>query len=314
MNPPMNTSWGPLDLYVSQPLMNKLFRNRGTGTGEEPAKMLEGLMIRPERPEEISREFRFQKSAGGLTGMIIKDDGIRLCAELDMPKSGAARCPLVIVIHGFTGYKEERHIVAVSRALNEVGCATLRVDMYGHGHSDGAFEDHTLYKWLTGALAVIDYARTLDFVTDLYLCGHSQGGMTVMLAGAMKHEFIRGLIPLSPAWMIPEEARKGTLLGTDFDPDRVPEMLPAFGPRGLKGNYVRVARMIHVEEAIDRYTGPVLIVHGDGDETVPVEYGIRAAERYRDCKLVIIPGDTHCYDRHLDQVTEAVKEWMQPRV
>ena len=68
-----------------------------------------------------------------------------------------------------------------------------------------------------------------------------------------------------------------------------------------------------MEDAIDRYTGPVLIVHGDLDEAVPVEYGIRAAERYRDCRLVIIRGDTHCYSNHLDQVLDAVREWMLPR-
>ncbi|MBE5788865.1 MAG: alpha/beta hydrolase [Clostridiales bacterium] len=243
--------------------------------------------------------------------MFIMDDGIRLNAKLDMPREHGEKCPLVIVIHGFTGHMEERHIVAVAQALNEIGFATLRVDMYGHGNSDGKFEDHTLYKWLTNALTVIDYARSLDFVTDIWLCGHSQGGMTVMLAGAMKRDVIRGLIPLSPAWMIPEGARNGTLLGQTFDPYRIPDVLPAWGDRGLGGNYVRVAQTIHVEEAIDRYTGPVLIVHGDQDEAVPVEYGIRAAERYRNCKLVLIPGDTHCYDYHLDQVLDAVKTWMR---
>ena len=243
--------------------------------------------------------------------MYITDDGIRLNAKLDMPARHGEKCPLVIVIHGFTGHMEERHIVAVSKALNGIGFATLRVDMYGHGKSDGRFEDHTLYKWLTNALTVIDYARGLDFVSGIWLCGHSQGGMTVMLAGAMKHDVIRGLIPLSPAWMIPEGARNGTLLGQSFDPDRVPDMLPAWGDRGLKGNYVRVAQTIHVEEAIDRYGGPVLIVHGDEDEAVPVEYGVRAAERYKNCDLVLIPGDTHCYDRHLDQVLDAVRDWMR---
>lgn len=135
--------------------------------------------------------------------MVIMDDGIRLNAQLDMPASSEGKHPLVIIIHGFTGHMEERHIVAVSRTLNEIGFATLRVDMYGHGKSGGRFEDHTLYKWLSNALRVIDYARSLDHVTDLYLCGHSQGGMTVMLAGAMKHDVIKGIIPLSPALMIP---------------------------------------------------------------------------------------------------------------
>ena len=239
--------------------------------------------------------------------MFITDDGVRLNARLELPAEHIDRCPLVIVIHGFTGHMEERHILAVSQAIREAGCATLRVDMYGHGHSDGEFSRHTLFKWLSNALTVIDYARSLEFVTELFLCGHSQGGLTVMLAGAMKHESISGLIPLSPAWMIPAEAREGILLGERFDPDRIPETL---APWGLGGNYVRVAQTIRVEPAIDRYQGPVLIVHGTGDETVPVEYAVRAAERYRRGELVLIPGDTHCYDDHLKDAVEAVRAWM----
>lgn len=244
--------------------------------------------------------------------MYIIEDGMRLNAKLDMPVGAAegTKCPLVVVIHGFTGHIEEEHIIAVSRAINEAGFATLRADMYGHGHSDGEFRKHTLYKWLTNALTVIDYARSLDFVTDIYLCGHSQGGLTVMLAAALKHDVIKGLIPLSPACMIPELARNGELLGLGFDPDHIPDVLNSWDDRTLDGNYVRVAQTIHVEEAIDRYRGPVLLIHGDADEAVPVRYGIEAAKAYHNAKLVLIPGDDHCYALHLDQVTAAVKEWL----
>lgn len=245
--------------------------------------------------------------------MYIQDDGIRLNAKLDMPSGWqpGQRCPLVVVIHGFTGHIEEAHIVAVSKGINEIGFATLRADMYGHGHSDGEFKKHTLYKWLTNALTVIDYARGLDFVTDIYLCGHSQGGLLVMLAAALKHDIIKGLIPLSPACMIPELARKGELLGQSFDPDRIPEVLHGWDGLELDGNYARVAQTIHVDEAIVRYRGPVLVVHGDEDEAVPVEYGVEAARQYADGKLVLIPGDDHCYNRSLDQVVAAVQNWLR---
>ena len=236
----------------------------------------------------------------------IPDDGIRLNAKLDIPE-GSDR--LVIVIHGFTGHMEETHITAVSRAFNDLGYATLRVDMYGHGHSDGAFRDHTLFKWMTNALTVIDYARGLEFAKEIYLCGHSQGGLLVMLAAGMRRELIRGLIPLSPAAMIPEICRRGEMLGIPFDPDNIPEEI-AFDSRTLGGNYIRVAQTIRVEDAIDRYDGPVLIVHGDDDESVPVQVGIDAANRYKNGTLKLIPGDDHCYNRHLDQVVGAVKAWM----
>ena len=239
----------------------------------------------------------------------IQDDGIRLNAKLEVPE-GAHR--LVIIIHGFTGHMEETHILAVKDAFIELGFATLRVDMYGHGNSDGKFYDHTLFKWQTNALTVIDYARSLDFVDEIYLCGHSQGGLLVMLAAAMERDVIKGIIPLSPAAMIPEGSRTGDLLGMRFDPDNLPEALEYKDVR-LGSNYVRVAQTIRVEDAIDRYGGPVLIVHGDADEAVPVQVGIDAANRYKNAELVLIPGDTHCYDHHLDQVVEAVKRWMRER-
>ena len=196
--------------------------------------------------------------------MYITDDGIRLNAKLEFPAGHPDKCPLVIVFHGFTGHMEEDHIVGVSRVFNELGAATLRVELYGHGASDGLFKDHTLFKWMSNALAVVDFARKLEFVTDIYLCGHSQGGLLVMLTAAMEADHIKGLIPLSPAWMIPEGARKGNLLGISFDPDHIPDELDGWDDeRTLGGSYIRAAQMIYVEPAIERYEGPVLIVHGD---------------------------------------------------
>ena len=241
----------------------------------------------------------------------INDDGIRLHAKLDFPEEKAEKYPLVIIIHGFTGHMEEPHIVAVARALNEIGYATLRAEMYGHGKSDGQFKDHTLYKWISNALAVIDYARGLDFVTDLYLCGHSQGGLLVMLAGAMERDHIKALIPMSAGWMIPEYARSGELLGQYFDPEQIPDEIDSWEDLRLGGNYIRVAQMIDVLPAIEKYTGPVLLIHGDEDEAVPVRYSYEAAEKYADAQLVIIPGDDHCYEHHLELVTQAVQDFMK---
>ena len=71
--------------------------------------------------------------------------------------------------------------------------------------------------------------------------------------------------------------------------------------------------MIRVEDAIDRYHGPVLLVHGDADETIPAECSEEAAKRYQNAELKLIPGDTHCYDHHLEEAVDAVKEWMLGR-
>ncbi len=245
--------------------------------------------------------------------MYINDDGIRLSAILEKPSASTEKCPLVIVIHGFTSCKDKPHTLATCRAMNDAGFATLRVDMYGHGESDGEFRNHTLFKWLSNILAVIDFARKLDFVTDLYLSGHSQGGLTAILAAGMEPDRIKGLILRAPAIMIPEGARKGCLLGKTFDPMHIPDVFPTIKDLELDGNYIRTAQMIHVEEAVDRFSGPVLIVHGENDDVVSLQDSIEAAKRYKNCKLEVIAGDSHSFDLHQDQMAEVIYRWLLER-
>ena len=234
-------------------------------------------------------------------------DGIRLHAKLDKPE-GADRCPLCILIHGFTGNMEEEHLTMTQKAMNDAGVAVLRAEMYGHGGSDGEFRTHTLYKWVTNALAVTAYAKKLDFVTDLYLCGHSQGGLLTMLVGGMCADDFKAIIPMSPAWMIPECARQGTLLGTDFDPQHIPDVLQTW-EHTLDGDYIRVAQTIHVEDEIARYNGPVLIVHGASDSVVPYDYVEKATAMYKNAKLIAIAGADHCYGGYLDELYTAIYEF-----
>ncbi|MBR3202824.1 MAG: alpha/beta fold hydrolase [Solobacterium sp.] len=243
--------------------------------------------------------------------MFIEDDVIRLHVELELPEQTTGAVPLLILIHGFTGNMEEAHLLAVRDGVRQLGFAVLRAEMYGHGQSGGSFTQHNLYKWLNNALTVIDYARSLEGISDLYLCGHSQGGLLVMLAAAMKADVIKGLVLLSPAAMIPENAREGTLLGIPFDPYHVPEQLAISEEETLSGNYIRVAQTIYPEQIAPGYQGPVLIVHGEADETVPVQVSKDCSSLYEQSKLVLIPGDTHCFDVHADQMVTAVTDWLR---
>ena len=239
----------------------------------------------------------------------INSDGIRLHAKLDRPDE-AEKGPLCILIHGFTGHMEEDHLIAARDAMIDAGVSVLRVEMYGHGGSDGEFKDHTLYKWVTNALSVVDYAKKLDFVTDLYLCGHSQGGLLTMLVGGMCCDVFKAIIPLSPAWMIPEICRAGNILGTTFDKDHIPETI-IDGETVLSGNYIRVAQTIHVEDEIAKYNGPVLIIHGDEDYVVPFSYAEKALKLYKNAKLIPIHGDDHCFTKHVDQMADAIRDFFK---
>ncbi|MBO4902821.1 MAG: alpha/beta hydrolase [Lachnospiraceae bacterium] len=236
-------------------------------------------------------------------------DGIDIHIKLDLPDTKNKKMPLLIVIPGLTGHMEEEHIIAVADAAREIGFASLRAEMYGHGKSGGVFYDHTVMHWMLEIMRVIDHAASLPFVTDLYLCGHSQGGLAVVLAAGLKADAIKALIPLSPAMNIWDGAKKGSLFDGEFDPENLPAEFEQDDWK-VSANYLRAARMLPVEEAVGFYHGPVLIVHGTEDESVPYRYGASLAEKYEHAKLITIENEDHCYTRHLTRVTDAVKKFL----
>ncbi|MBQ0000783.1 MAG: alpha/beta fold hydrolase [Clostridiales bacterium] len=241
----------------------------------------------------------------------IDKDGFKIHAKLDFPEVQKEKMPLLILVHGLTGHMEEVHILKVAEIAVKSGYACLRVEMYGHGMSDGNFCNHNIAQWVLDMAYVIDYAEKLDFVSDIYLSGHSQGGLTSMLTAGLKGDKIKGLMPLSPAVCLIDCCKTGIWLdGSSFDVVNIPEELHFWEDKYVTGNYVRVARSLRIEDAIAAYHGPVFLVHGTGDETVPVSDSINADKLYENSVLALIPEDTDCYDYHLDQVAEVIEKWL----
>lgn len=60
-------------------------------------------------------------------------------------------------------------------------------------------------------------------------------------------------------------------------------------------------------DIIGRYERPVLIIHGDADVVVPVEYSHAAVKAYRDARLIVLEGEGHGFkpqgfERSLDEI------------
>ena len=237
-------------------------------------------------------------------------DGMKVHVKTDVPVvAEGEKVPLVILVHGLTGHMEENHLLAIKDGCNEHGFGVLRVELYGHGQSDGDFYDHTVLKWMNQLAAVVDYAAGLDWVGNLYLSGHSQGGLATMLVGAMKRDELTAILPLSPGLRIWDGAKTGEFLGNSFDPASGSVEI-TLGDQKCGPEYIQTAQLLPVEEAIALYTGPVLIVHGDEDELVDYSYATWTAERYANCKLATIEGANHGYDGHLEEAVEAVVNFL----
>lgn len=240
----------------------------------------------------------------------IDKDGFKIHAKLDFPECHGDKLPLLILVHGLTGHMEERHIIAEKDAALECGYACLRTDMYGHGKSDGEFRNHNVLEWVLELMHIVTYASELDFVSDIVLSGHSQGGLTVMLTAPLVKDKIKAIMPMAPAIIIKDASLSGNLLGVKFDPVNMPDEINL----GLKGklstNYFRIGRALPIEEAIDSFDKPVCLIHGTADQLVPVKYGTDAVARYKNAEFVPVEDDLHCFDYHLDKAMEAVRDFL----
>ncbi len=75
------------------------------------------------------------------------------------------------------------------------GGGYLRFDYFGHGESDGAFEDGAISRWREDALAVID-----DLTEGpLVLVGSSMGGWLACLAAIARPDRVKAMVLIAPA-------------------------------------------------------------------------------------------------------------------
>jgi uncharacterized protein len=228
----------------------------------------------------MQRFIEFDSPNGTLRGTVHLPDG-------PPPHPGA------VIMHGFTGQRMESGFlfVGLSRAMAAAGVASLRFDFFGSGESDGEFIDMTMATERADALAALDVFKSLEEIDAerVGLLGLSMGGFIAACTLGSRDD-VRAAALWSAAAQSPRRwsdrmdagarrqlrqrgwvDRGGLQLGQAFLDD-----LPSHDPYG----------------EIARYAGPVLVVHGTADETVPLE----EAEGYVAALAARTEGDSdHLY-------------------
>ncbi len=198
--------------------------------------------------------------------------------------SGPARGG-VVILHGAGSCKESHHDYA--RALIAAGLAALSFDQRGHGESEGPMD----------ARALDDVARMSALLRRA--CGDDSGSMPLALRGSSMGGYLSIVAaPLVPAAAIVaicpasgEGLRRGLAAGRfQFDADA--EALDA----------LFAAHDLH--DAVGELDVPLLLLHAQGDEQVPVEHSRELAARLRapSSRLIVVPGGHHRSIQHDDEL------------
>lgn len=228
----------------------------------------------------------------------VEHDGLSLAFER---QDGAA--PTFVWLSGFKSDMAGTKAQTLAEWARDKGQGFVRFDYSGHGRSGGRFEDGTISRWLSDALAVID-AQTAG---PLVLVGSSMGGWISLLAARARPERVAGLLLIAPAADFTER-----LMWASFGPEVRQEIEEtgrwsrpsAYDPEP----YVITRALIEdgrgnlVMDGAIPFSGPVRILQGGQDPDVPAAHARAVAEVIQspDVRFDLIEDGDHRLSRPQD--------------
>lgn len=221
--------------------------------------------------------------------------------------------PAIIICHGYLA--NQRTVRHYAEFLAGLGWAAFTFDFCGGGllsRSDGKPSEMSILTEVEDLKSVINYVKQRnDIDTEhISLMGCSQGGVVCALTAAKIRNEIERLILFSPAFCIPDDARRGKLLFARFDPENIPPVISRF-PMKLSDVYVKAVKDMNIYDEIKGYEGPVLLIHGTKDKLVDISYSRQAREVYKQCEYLEIEGAGHIFRRKHDRkAMEALGKFM----
>lgn len=251
------------------------------------------------------------------TPVMFKVAGQQVIGILHRPDRSRRKRPAVLLLHGFTGSKHEAHrlFVLTARALARQGVIVLRFDFRGSGDSAGDFSDMTIATELADARAAWRFLRRQPGVdrSRMGVLGMSMGGLVAAYLLAAESSAKAAVL-----WCPVGDPRR--LLRVRMSPQAASDLrgrgVIDWGGWPVGKAFVEDLQGRDPFAAIARSQAPVLILHGDADETVPVDeslpYVVARGPTGASIRREIIPGGTHTFAT-LEGIAQVVKrsaEWL----
>lgn len=247
---------------------------------------------------------RMMRAHGGTE--IFRVRGERMLAAYHRPAGPERkRFPAVLFLHGFPGSEKS---VDVQRALLERGVASVAPSFLGAWGSGGTYRFTTLVPQARAALAA---ARRLPFVDPrrVAVFGYSMGGWTALSLAAAEPS-LKAVLAVAPCGG-PE------MLGpaTRSFIARLSRPLNAPPADALLADFRRALTRFDPARAVARLKAPLLLVHGDQDETIPPAVSRRLASLApRGTRLIMMRGGDHGLLEHRRRLAKTASDWLAARV
>jgi len=244
--------------------------------------------------------------------------GRNIVGLLSLPESDN-KLPIVIICHGFLGFKDSKMLYRPAEVLTENGYATLRFDFSGCcGASEGSCKDILVSDQIDELEQALKFIQSLDTIDSDRIClvGHSLGG-TIILNEVSKNKKIKSAISIAAPASVDDQV---------WISDEVQKIWKEQGfyvfTTVAKRQKVRVDypfleefRKYEVIKCASNIDTPTLFIQGEGDKVVPKHNAQKMfdliSSKKKEIKLIPRAGHSFLDNGLDDELASICLEWMQ---
>lgn len=218
------------------------------------------------------------------------DTGTHVIAGYRRP--GAA--PVCVYVHGFRSHARGTKATALGQCAAQAGFGFVGFDLRACGRSTGSFREFTISGAVQDLLAVTDYLAP----EPLVVVGSSLGGVLAVAAAPRIGARLVGLLLIAPAFGLLSHYfdRLDPAQRRDWAQQGVLRLRDEYdgGEYELDYAFYRDAQRYRHPLTI-RFDCPLVIVHGERDELLPVadSLAFAAEAEAKQTSIFVVPGADH---------------------
>jgi uncharacterized protein len=212
--------------------------------------------------------------------------GQNICGVISILDTDTA----ILICHGLGEDKQDSPYFRLHDAFLRMGIATFRIDLLGHGESDGEYDDLTLTETIDDIICAKNVLAKKGY-KHIGFIGSSFGGVGGIMAESQAHfEF---LILVSPPtyYDIKEMIKSGIYMIRALI--QVNKKIPEKKSASLNISFFKDYGSHDSYAAAEKIKAPVLIIHGDQDKLVPIAKSKELKKRIAHSTIKIFKGADH---------------------
>jgi len=240
-------------------------------------------------------------------------DGLDLAGELHIPSEGKGH-PALCICHGIPAVPpdpRDKGYAVLAQQFCRAGFITLIFNFRGTGRSEGNLD---ILGWTRDLRAALDFLHSLEIADKTRICllGFSGGAAVSVYTAAHDPR-----VSLVVTCACPADFRSLPQRETPLDTIQRFRRIGAIRDTGFPSSieaWQKGFEIVSPINWIDRISPrPLLLVHGDADELIPLEHAHRLYQKAKEPKeLKVIPGARH--KMRLEKAAmDSVLHWLKER-